>query len=219
MSSKQRSDSAPIVPPADAAAVLTFPATRRNREPIAAVLDRTLPPSALVLELACGSGEHVEWFAHAMPGRRWRPTDADPHHARAAATRLAGTNGVEPVRLFDVRARPWPAAITDHVGAVMAINLIHISPWPVTKALMSGAGDTLPGGAVLYLYGPFKRNGAHTAASNEAFDLSLRRQNPDWGVRDLDDVAAEATRHGLSLVETVDMPANNLSVIFRRGVG
>jgi len=199
--------------------VLSFPATRRNRAPIASVLDRTLPPSALVLELACGSGEHAEWFAHAVPGRRWRPTDADPHHARAAATRLADASGVEPVRLFDVHALPWPDAITEHVGAVMAINLIHISPWSATRALMSGAGNALPGGGVLYLYGPFKRNGTHTAPSNEAFDLSLRRQNPDWGVRDLDDVAAEATRHGLPLVETVDMPANNLSVIFRRCVG
>lgn len=207
---------APIVAPGEAASVLCFPATRRNREPIADVLSQVLPDQALALELACGSGEHTEWFASALPGRRWRPTDADPAHARAAATRLADFAAVEPVRLFDVRALPWPEPITHAVGAVLAINLIHIAPWTVTEALMAGAGAALPAGAPLYLYGPFKHGGAHTADSNAAFDQSLRRRDPAWGVRDLDEVAAEAARHGLALTETVAMPANNLSVIFRK---
>jgi hypothetical protein len=210
---------APVMAPGDGGSRLSFPATRRNRDPIAAVLARVLPPGALVLEVACGSGEHTEWFASALPGRRWRPTDAEPSHARAAATRLDGTQGVEPVRLLDVRALPWPAAITHEIGAIVAINLIHIAPWSVTEALMAGAGAALPPGGPLYLYGPFKRDGSHTADSNAAFDRSLRGQDPAWGVRDLGDVTAEAARHGLTLSETVAMPANNLSAVFRKRAG
>lgn len=206
----------PVVAPGDDGSRLSFPATRRNRDPIAAVLAQVLPPGTLVLEVACGSGEHTEWFSSALPGRRWRPTDAEPSHARAAATRLRDSMGVEPVRVFDVRARPWPETMTHDIGAIMAINLIHIAPWSVTDALMAGAGAALPPGGPLYLYGPFKRDGRHTADSNAAFDQSLRGQDPAWGVRDLGDVTAEAARHGLVLQDTVAMPANNLSVIFRK---
>jgi hypothetical protein len=199
-------------------APLRAPAAGRNREPIRDVLTRVLPPSGTLLEIACGSGEHAAFLSAALPGWRWRPTEADPTTAASAATLLAeeAPATVDPVRLFDVRAQPWPVGLTEGVTAIMAVNLIHIAPWPVTGALMAGAGRALPSGGVLYLYGPFRRDGRHTADSNAAFDASLRARNPDWGVRDLSDVTAEAERHGLVLSETVEMPANNLSVILLR---
>ncbi len=216
MAPDQTDPAAPIVPAGNADEMLSFPATARNRAPIAAVLKRVLAPGATVLELACGSGEHAAWFARVLPGHHWRPTDADPTHARAAATRLRAVEGVAPVRLFDARALPWPDHLTRDLGAILAINLIHIAPWPVTEALMDGAKAALPVDGLLYLYGPFLRDGRHTAPSNAAFDQSLRARDASWGVRDLVDVEALAARHGLTLWETVDMPANNLSVIFRK---
>ncbi|MQX35496.1 DUF938 domain-containing protein [Roseospira navarrensis] len=195
------------------------PAVARNRAPIRDVLTRALPPSGTMLEVACGTGEHAAFLAGALPGWRWLPTEADRTMAGHAAALLTaeGPDTVEPVRLFDVRTRPWPEALTDGVSAILAVNLIHISPWAVTEALMAGAGAALPPGGVLYLYGPYRREGRHTAPSNAAFDADLRARDPSWGVRDLEAVTAEAARHGLALAETVDMPANNLSVVFRKG--
>lgn len=209
---------APVVPPGRPEDMRHAPAAARNRAPIRHVLAGALPASGTVLEVACGTGEHATALAAMLPpGRTWRPTDADPHSARAAAARVAaaGVPALEPVRLFDVHSHPWPPRITADVTAIVAINLIHISPWSATLALMAGAGATLPPGGLLYLYGPYRINGAHTAPSNAAFDDMLRTQNPAWGVRDLDAVTAEAARHGLGLETTVAMPANNLSVIFR----
>jgi hypothetical protein len=188
----------------------------RNRQPLLDVLARVLPATGLVLEIASGSGEHVVFFAQNLPALTWQPTDADAAAlASIAAHRAAARppNLLEPVRL-DTTAQVWPVARAD---AILCNNMIHITPWRVTEGLMAGAGRILPAGGILFLYGPYRVDGRHTAPSNQEFDGWLRSQNREWGIRDLADVVALARRHGLDLAETVAMPANNLSVIFRRG--
>ena len=194
---------------------LVSPAAERNQEPIAQVLVRVLPESGVVLEIASGTGQHVAHFAKALPALTWQPSDPDARSRRsiAAWTAAQGLPNVrDPVDL-EVHALPWPVRSAD---AIVCINMIHISPWSATQALFAGAGATLGINATVYLYGPYRRHGRHTTASNEAFDRSLRAQDPAWGVRDLDDVCGVAAGHGFDLIETVAMPANNLSVIFRR---
>ena len=192
------------------------PAAARNCRPILEVLKQRLPERARVLELASGSGEHALAFATAMPGWQWQPSDpAEPALASIAAWREAAAlpNLAAPIRLDVTAPGDWPQGPFD---AVVAINLIHISPWAVAEALMARAGERLVPGGVLYLYGPYRRGGAHTSASNAAFDADLRRRDPRWGVRDLEAVASEAERHGLALQRVVEMPANNLSVVLVR---
>lgn len=194
---------------------LVFPATARNRDPIASVLDRVLPQQGLVLELASGSGEHAVYFASRYPTLQWQPTDLDPAHLasiEAWAREAQLPNLLPPIRL-DATSHPWPV---DQAAAVGAINLIHIAPWETCVGLLEGAAAVLPSGGSLFLYGPYRVAGVHTAPSNESFDASLRARNPLWGVRDLEAVDTEAGTHGLRLVETVQMPANNLSLVFRR---
>lgn len=193
----------------------TAPAAERNRGPILAVLQRVLPPTGLVLEIGSGSGQHAVHFAAALPRLAWQPSDPDPacrESIRAWIVHMNARNVRDPIAL-DVRNQPWPIA---HADAVVSINMIHIAPWPATGALFAGASEVLPESGVLFLYGPFQRGGRHTAPSNAAFDASLRAQNPEWGVRDLDVVAVRARETGFELVETVDMPANNLSVVWRK---
>ncbi len=193
---------------------LNFSATARNRDPILATLGRVLPASGTVLEVASGSGEHAVYFAERLPHLVWQPSDPDPRHRdsiAAWATRAAVSNLKPPLDL-DTCTGAWPADAT----AVVCINMIHIAPWEACVCLMRGAGAILGPGGVLYLYGPFKEEGRPTAPSNTAFDESLRHSDPSWGVRDLGDVAAEAAVHGMALVETVAMPANNLSVVFAK---
>lgn len=188
----------------------------RNREPILEVLRGVLPALGLVLEVASGSGEHAVYFAKALPSLTWQPTNsASDALASIVAHRAAASvpNLLQPLEL-DVTAETWPVA---HADAVVCCNMIHIAPWSACAGLIAGAARVLPAGGVLYLYGPYKIDGRHTAPSNEAFDADLRARNPQWGIRDLGDVAALAERHGFGLAETVAMPANNLSVIFRRG--
>ena len=195
---------------------LQSPATARNRQPILEVLRAVLPERACVLEVASGSGEHAVHCAATMAGWEWRPSDPNPHAlASIAAWRqeAALPNLAEPIRLDAIVQDSWPAGPFE---AVVAINLIHISPWEVTEALIARAGERLAANGVLFLYGPYRRGGQHTAPSNAAFDADLRRRDPSWGVRDLDDVIAEAERHNLSLERIVEMPSNNLSVIFTR---
>jgi SAM-dependent methyltransferase len=187
----------------------------RNREPILALLRRVLPPAGLVLEVASGSGEHAVFFAQGLPALSWQPTDPDAAAlASIAAHRAAAPapNLLEPLRL-DATAERWPVARAD---AVVCNNMIHIAPWAVSEGLMAGASRILPAGGALYLYGPYRINGRHTAPSNQDFDTWLQAQNPAWGIRDLAEVTDLAARHGFALAETVPMPANNLSVIFRR---
>lgn len=188
----------------------------RNRQPILDVLARVLPPGGLVLEIASGSGQHAAFFAQHLPLVRWQPTDTDGGAlASIAAHRAAAAlpNFLEPLHL-DAAAERWPVESAD---ALVCNNIIHITPWRITEGLMAGAGRTLRTGGILYLYGPYRIDSRHTAPSNADFDAWLKAQNPEWGIRDLADVTALAQRHGFDLTETVAMPANNLSVIFRRG--
>jgi len=192
------------------------PHVARNREPILEVLKRILPSHGLVLEIASGTGEHAAFFAGELPLLTWQPTDPDDRAlASIVAHRAAASsaNLLPPLQL-DVHAEHWPIERTD---VVLCNNMIHIAPWSACESLIAGAARVLPPGGILYLYGPYKIDGRHTAPSNEAFDAQLRSQNAAWGIRDLADVAALAQRHGFGVAETVAMPANNLSVIFRRG--
>ena len=194
---------------------LFAPAVARNRAPIVAVLERVLPCQGLVLEVASGSGEHAAYFARAMSRLRWQPSDADPR-ARASIAAFcaeAGLPNLLPPLDLDAAAATWPI---EAAAAVICVNMIHIAPWSAARGLMAGAARLLPPKAVLFLYGPYKEAGRHTAASNEAFDADLRARDPRWGVRDLEEVAALARRHGFAHEESVVMPANNRSLVFRR---
>ena len=192
------------------------PAALRNRDPILAVLQRVLPPEGLILETSSGSGEHARYMAPKLAPRIWQPSDMDRAACASTAAHVAdaGADNLLPPVELDVTWTDWPI---EHAAAIISVNMFHIAPWEACLGLLDGAARTLRGAdAILYFYGPFKRGGAHTAPTNEAFDRSLRAQNPLWGIRDLDTVAAEAEARGLSLTEVVDMPSNNFSVIFSR---
>jgi hypothetical protein len=195
---------------------LSSPSALRNRDPILAVLRDVLPPAGTVLEIASGSGEHILHFAAALPGLTWQPSDPSPQARASIAAWLAADarpNVLAPLDL-DASAPAWPL---DRADAVIAINVVHISPWAATIGLLAGAARLLPAGAPLILYGPYRRSGEALAPSNVAFDENLRSRDPDWGIRSLDDVTREAALAGLESVRVVAMPANNLSVIFTRG--
>jgi SAM-dependent methyltransferase len=195
---------------------LVSPSTARNRQPILQALKPHLPDRGLVLEIASGSGEHAVYNAAALPDLQWRPTDADDQAlASIEAWRAhAGVpNLLPPLRLDASDPAAWPVERAD---VVVSINMIHISPWSATEGLMTGAGHVLPPGGVLFLYGPYLEGDVETAPSNLAFDESLRRRNPAWGIRRLDEVTALAAVHGLAPAERIAMPANNLSLIFRK---
>ena len=191
------------------------PHVARNAEPIAGVLREILPVRGLALEVASGTGEHVLHFARTFPSLAWQPSDPDPAAlASIEAWRVeAGLANLLPPMALDARSPDWPVASAD---AILCINMIHISPWAATVGLMRGAGLRLAADAPLYLYGAYRQAGVATAPSNESFDLSLRARDPEWGVRDLEQVAAEAEKNGLELDRVVPMPANNLSVVFRK---
>jgi hypothetical protein len=194
---------------------LQYPATQRNRDAILEVLRSVLPPSGLVLEIASGSGEHVVHFASALPGLTFQPSDPEDaaRLSIAAWTAEMKLSNIRPPLAIDVLREPWPISQAD---AILCINMIHISPWEATQALMRNAGRILPRGAPIYLYGPYRQKDVVTAESNEAFDADLKSRNPQWGLRHLDEVAALAREVGLSGPEVTPMPANNLSVVFRR---
>lgn len=192
------------------------PSVARNREPILAVLQRVLPPEARVLELASGTGEHAVFFAGAMPGVSWQTSDPDLG-ARASIAAWIEAEGVANVlapHAIDVSAADW--GVDGPFDALVAINMIHISPWEATLGLMAGAGRLLRPGGVLFTYGAYKRGGAYTAPSNEAFDQWLKQRDPRFGVRDLEAVEAAAQAQGLALREIIEMPANNLMLVFAR---
>ena len=194
------------------------PAAERNRGPILEVLRRLVPDGARVLEVASGTGQHAAHFAAALPGTRWQPSEADPS-AFASITAWAASEGAsnvcEPV-LLDAGAACWPAGTFD---VVYCANLVHIAPWSCGLGLLRGAGRHLAPGGLLVLYGPFQVDGRHTSASNAVFDRSLRAQDSRWGVRDLREVEREAAACGLRFRERVEMPANNLVVVFERRDG
>ena len=195
---------------------LASPAAARNREPILAVLQPLLPPAGLVLEIAAGTGEHAVHFAAACPALAWQPADLDPDAlASIGAWRAqAGLpNLLAPLRLDAADPVSWPVAKAD---AVVAINMIHISPWAATEGLIAGAARVLPPGGLLFLYGPYIESDIETAPSNLAFDTSLRSRDPAWGIRRLEKVAALAGRHGIVLDARTAMPAHNLALAFRK---
>ena len=190
------------------------PATERNREPIAAVLREVLPAHGLVLEVASGTGEHAAYFARLFPALDWQPSDPDPDALNSIEAWVADAelpNLREPVQLD--AAGTWPIARAE---AVLCINMVHISPWTATLGLLGGAAGVLAPGAPLVLYGPYRQRDVPTAPSNEAFDRSLKDRNPDWGLRELEEVVAAAERERLQLDRIVEMPANNLTVVFRK---
>ncbi len=190
-------------------------AAERNKEPILDVLRRVLPKQGLVLEIASGTGRHVLHFAAALPALRWQPTDADTElrESISLSVSAAELSNVNAALQLDVLKTPWPVREAD---ALLCINMIHISPWAATVALFDGARDTLSADDVLFIYVPYRRDYRHTTPSNEAFDVSLRSRNPEWGVRDLEAVTRTAATAGFIREDVIAMPANNLSVIFRK---
>ncbi|MDR9405262.1 MAG: DUF938 domain-containing protein [Halothece sp. Uz-M2-17] len=194
------------------------PATQRNRDPILQVLQQVLPARGTVLEIASGTGEHAVYFAPHLRPRHWLPSEANPilQESIQAWQEEFPCNVLSPPLSLDVMQKDWAQKLSGkQFCAVVAINLIHIAPWQACMGLMEGADQLLSPDGILYLYGPFKQGGEHTAESNFAFDQSLQQQNPQWGVRNLEDVVSLAQTHQLELQEVIPMPANNLSVVFR----
>ncbi|MCY0147531.1 class I SAM-dependent methyltransferase [Hoeflea sp. G2-23] len=194
---------------------LSSPSALRNRGPISDLLRHVLPKTGTVLEIASGSGEHVIHFASLLPKLIWQPSDPSPE-ARASiqewVTSEATTNVLFPLDI-DASSPTWPIERAD---AMIAINMVHISPWSATQGLLAGAGKLLPSGGVLVLYGPYRREGQPLVPSNLDFDASLRARNPAWGIRLLEDVESLAKQSGLALTSVTEMPANNLGVVFTR---
>ena len=194
------------------------PATERNREAILSVLQDYLPNQGTVLEIASGTGQHAVFFAQQLTPRFWLPTDLDPTNiASIAAWRVeAGAANLLLPRQLDVRDPAWliDCHLPAPISAIVNINMLHISPWSCCEALFAGAAEVLNQSGVVILYGPFKRDGLHTAPSNAAFDEQLRSQDSAWGVRDLKAVVDIAVEQGFARQNVIEMPANNLSVVF-----
>lgn len=191
-------------------------AAARNSAPIIDVLREVAPKRGRALEIASGTGQHITAFAAAFPGVDWQPSDPDASARASVAAWVAGEgleNVAEPLALD--AAAEWETSVAPGLDLIVCINMIHIAPWDACRGLLRGAAALLAAGGLLYLYGPYKRDGRRTAPSNEAFDRSLRARNAQWGVRDLREVRRLAEEFGFRLDRTVDMPANNLSVIFR----
>ena len=191
------------------------PAAERNQGPILDVLKRELPPTGLVLEIASGTGQHITHFAKNLPHLSWQPSDRDPGCRRSISRWIAFeqvANVSAPVAL-DVREPPWAIAAAN---AIVCINMVHVAPWAATPALFAGAQRVLARSSLLYLYGPYRRQGHPTTPSNTRFDAELRGHNPEWGLRDVEAIERVANQTGFALAEVVAMPANNLSLIFRK---
>ena len=185
----------------------------RNKGPILEVLRRVLPATGLILEIGSGTGQHATHFARALPALQWQPTDLDPELRRSVEgwIRDEGLSNVRAPIALDVLDKPWPI---DRADAIVCINMIHVAPWQSTLALFEGASAVKA--STVFLYGPYRRFGAHTAPSNEQFDASLKANDPTWGVRDLEAVEKVAADNGFELKDVVPMPANNFSVVFTR---
>jgi hypothetical protein len=192
---------------------LSAPAAIRNREPIAAVLADWLPGNGLALEVASGSGEHAVFFAAAFPNLDWQPTDPDPGAVSSIEAWRAdsGLANLREPAVLDATASTWPVERAD---AVLNINMVHISPWEAALGLLDGAARVLPPGGPLILYGPWLVEGVDTAPSNLAFDADLKRRNPAWGLRRVEDFASEAKARGFVLGDQRAMPANNRMLLF-----
>ena len=213
----------PDTTPLASDARLDAPTFHRNIEPILAALAPRLPRApGHILEVGSGTGQHITTFAEHFPDHNWHPADmSDESLASIAAwTKARGTTNVSPPIRLDAASEQWPLGGPGQPPATLdgmfSANVIHISPWQVTCGLLAAAGRHLRTGTSLFLYGPFKRDGNHTAPSNEAFDESLRNRDPEWGVRDLTEIKDNADPLGLELNETIEMPANNLIVQIKR---
>jgi len=210
--------------PAEPDGRLDAPAFHRNHQPIWAVLGKFLAgQTGDVLEAGSGTGQHVVYFARQNPDITWWPSDLSAAHLKSIAAwrAAAGLPNVRPPQRIDLSDPAWSVAASDgrapgKLLAVFCANVIHISPWRVAEGLVAGAARHLREDGRLFLYGPFKRDGRHTAVSNAVFDTSLRSQDPEWGVRDVSDVTSLAEGVGFRLVETFEMPANNLILMFGR---
>jgi hypothetical protein len=195
------------------------PATQRNREAIFSVLVDVLPPKGDILEIASGTGEHAVYLSSKLKNHQWIPSEPNAIGRASIESwrQFSPTPNCHPPHNIDVLDAAWTETVTDlEITAIVNINMIHISPWEACLGLMAGAGTLLPSEGILYLYGPYKQGGKHTAPSNQSFDESLRLENPTWGVRNLEDVVQVAQKQGLNLSKIVSMPANNLSVIFQK---
>ncbi len=206
------------LPPTPPPGALHAPHTLRNSGPILDVLTRVLTGRRAVLEIACGSGEQAPRFAAALAPEHWLSCDISAAAVASATAwaRASGQDNLLAPMVLDVTDLPWALPAGFAPDAIICINMIHIAPLAACRGLMTGAGAALAPGGVLYLYGPFKVGGAHTAPSNADFDRSLRARNPEWGIRDIEDVSALAGTQGLTLTETTEMPANNLSLVFEK---
>lgn len=192
------------------------PAADRNKEPILAVLRQVLPARGRMLEIASGTGQHITWFAGALPDWTWQPSepDAGMHPGIASRSAQAQVANVLPPLPLDVMAAEWPTA--ERFDAIYCANMLHIAPWAACAALMQGAARHLVPGGLLITYGPYFEQGVAPAASNLAFDASLRERDASWGIRRMEDVASEARRAGLVLDQRHALPANNLLLVFVR---
>lgn len=194
-------------------------ATQRNRQPILEVLLKVLPPTGNILEIASGTGEHSVFFAPRLSPRQWIPSEPNPM-LRASILAWQKYNPAEnlsPPLDIDVCHQPWSIENqTTKINAIVNINMIHIAPWDACLGLMAGAERILPKGGILYLYGPFKREGKHISHSNAAFDRSLKNNNSAWGVRDITEVTQVAEARGLELKKIMAMPANNFSLVYHK---
>jgi SAM-dependent methyltransferase len=194
------------------------PSAARNTEPILTAMRPRLPASGRALEVASGTGQHIAAFAEGFPGVNWTPSDPDPAARASIAAHVAeaGLANLHPPLDLDVTNPAWPEAMEAGLDAIVAVNLLHISPWEATLGLLSGAGRLLAPEGRLFIYGPFARGGDYLSQSNVHFDASLRHRDPSWGLRDVDDVAAPARAEGLALAEVIEMPANNLMLMLQR---
>ena len=214
----------PSSPIASGDARLDSPAFHRNHEPIWAVLSRWIDDKpGNVLEVGSGTGQHIIEFARKATHLRWWPSDYDERNIESieAWRRHAELQNVEAARRLDLCALEWGLSVEDSttlrdLTAILCVNVIHISPWSTTRGLMWGSSQRLHPGGRLFVYGPFKQDGRHTAESNETFDRSLRERNPEWGVRAIDDVCNVAEEHGMVLTVIEPMPGNNMVLIFER---
>ena len=203
---------------------LDAPAFHRNHEPLWTALDRHLTGRrGDVIEVGSGTGQHVVHFARQTPDLVWWPSDLNQRHLKSieAWRNFSGLSNIRPPLRIDLTDPAWCPEMRGGEGpkdiaAVFCANVIHIAPWAVAEGLFDGAGRYLRDDGSLFLYGPFKRGGKHTALSNAVFDTSLRDGNPDWGVRDIGDVEKLAQNAGLTLRDVVEMPANNLTLMFSR---
>jgi len=212
----------PSEPVGEDDARLDSAAFHRNSVPIWNVLSPWLSDqSGNVLEVGSGTGQHVVEFARQSPHLLWWPSDLEPRNIESinAWRRHAHVQNIEPARAIDLAAPDWGLSEADSatlgdLTAIFCANVLHISPWSTTEGLMRGAAQRLHPGGRLFVYGPFKQDGHHTALSNEAFDASLRARDPQWGVRDINDIRDEAHKHSLVLADIASMPANNMILIF-----